>query len=757
MMAWALFIFLATAPGPSAPGAVQAYEDGRIASALGQARAVLAQDDATAAATADARLVEAFALMRLGRAEEARQSLQQLAQQGPDLGPYVGYLRARAARAAQDCDDAVAAATPMDQASVFAVAAWAQAGECLVRRHDAAGVRAVVEHMEHCADANDPADQSQLDLLRARAEELSAAPLAARDLYRSILVDYPFTPAAYRARERLNLLRAHGVSVPPWELDELLPRAETERAAMHPDNARRTYGSVVAKSRRLHRADLGELAELGLVQLDIVEQKYAQALQRLRPVLAHTKQTAVRAQATFLRADLLARLGRPREALATSERAVSELPREPYTQVTAAAAAQLAYNAGDDGQARHFIDWLIAQQPVPMDLTYVRDDGAQVQTSSTQSLQDRGLWLLAWLELREHAAAERVDEILARIGHDSEFYEAALYWRARVALDRGDLDHATVHARVLVQDAPTSYYALLASDAINQASPACGVGDSSSRNSAACGVRTFLSASDDGGRTPARPQADAVDLKAALVLYEHGMHGEARRLLRLTPMPSLSEADRVLAAYLYRRCGEVHHAAVLTRQAAMHRQDPAVVTLAYPRPWAIFVQQAANEFKVPVELIYAIMREESAFNPQAVSPRQAFGLMQMIKPTADRLARKVYLRSVSTHRLFDPRTAIRLGTAYLATLMREMDGDLPAVIASYQAGERAVQRWRDARVGLRDDEFIEDIPLASTRSYVKKVLASYGVYRLLNGMVPEDAVRLVQRREPLPDHSLVQK
>ena len=739
MMAWALFIFLAAAqpPTPSASAAIEAYEDGQIQTALTRARALFAWEGASETDRNSARLVEAFALLRQGRAQDAQQSLQNLSSQGPDLGPYVGYLRSRAARAVQDCNDAVVAASGMEASSVFAVAAWAQAGECLVRRKDVAGVRAVIENMQQM-EHDDGADQAQIDLLRARADELSGAPLPARDLYRSILVDYPFTPAALRARERLNVLRAHGVSVPPWDLDELLPRAESERTTLHGRDARRTYDSVVAKSRRQHRSDLAELAELGLVQLDIVDQKYSHALHRLDPVVAHATQAPVRAQGAFLRADVLARLGRLNEALAVSEQALQDLPREPYTQVSAMAAAQLAYNRGDNQQARHFIDWLLGQQPVPMELNYVRDDGAQTMASSTQELQDRALWLLAWIQLREHTQLQEADSNLAKIGNDSEYHEAALYWRTHLALQRNDIEGATALARSLTQEAPTSYYALVVSDAINHANPSCG-------------VRPFFAASDDGGIEPARPQAEAVDLKAALVLYEYGMRSEARRLLRLTPMPNLSEADRVLAAYLYKRCGEVHHAAVLTRQAAVHGQDPAVVTLAYPRPYASLVAQAAEEFSVPVELIYAIMREESAFNPMAVSPRQAFGLMQMIKPTARRLARQIDVRNITARKLFDPRTAIRLGTAYLAALLQEMDGDLPAVIASYQAGERSVQRWRSTRSSLRADEFIEDIPLASTRSYVKKVLASYGVYRLLNGMPPEEAVHLVQKPAGVKD------
>ena len=105
--------------------------------------------------------------------------------------------------------------------------------------------------------------------------------------------------------------------------------------------------------------------------------------------------------------------------------------------------------------------------------------------------------------------------------------------------------------------------------------------------------------------------------------------------------------------------------------------------------------------------------------------------MQMIRPTAKRMAADAKLKRFRIRDLFAPPTSVHLGTHYVAGLMQRFNSSLVATIASYQAGEGSVDRWLAARGSMPADEFIEDIPFTSTRRYVKKVLSSYGIYRML--------------------------
>jgi soluble lytic murein transglycosylase len=240
------------------------------------------------------------------------------------------------------------------------------------------------------------------------------------------------------------------------------------------------------------------------------------------------------------------------------------------------------------------------------------------------------------------------------------------------------------------------------------------------------------------------PPAEPEDLKLALVLFENGLQTEARRTLRRLPIAAMSTNDRMVAAYLYRKYGEVSTAALLSRRAV--QTEPIAATLlelAYPRPFDEYVEDASRDSKVPAALIYAIMREESYFDPRATSQRHALGLMQMLVPTAQSVARAAHVR-FNPRQLYQPKTAIRLGAFYLAQLLKQNHGDIASTVAAYQAGERNVSRWRNVHDVRPPEVFVEDIPYNSTRSYVKKVLASYAIYRMHGGEVPSRAVQLFE-------------
>ena len=124
------------------------------------------------------------------------------------------------------------------------------------------------------------------------------------------------------------------------------------------------------------------------------------------------------------------------------------------------------------------------------------------------------------------------------------------------------------------------------------------------------------------------------------------------------------------------------------------------------------------------------------FDPRAVSPAFAYGLMQLLPTTARRVAGDA---NIGGEDLFEPALNIRLGSAYLAELSRRYDGEPIFMLAGYNAGEAAADTWR-ARYGKLDiDERIERITYRETRDYVKKVLANYRNYLRLYGGVGSDA------------------
>jgi len=144
--------------------------------------------------------------------------------------------------------------------------------------------------------------------------------------------------------------------------------------------------------------------------------------------------------------------------------------------------------------------------------------------------------------------------------------------------------------------------------------------------------------------------------------------------------------------------------------------------VSHPTPFGEIVSQVSKRFNIPKALIYAVMRQESLFDIYAVSVSGAKGLMQLMDFTARWKARRL---GIKLDNIFEPYTNIFLGTAYLAFLYDYWNGDMVRVIASYNAGQNAVSRWK-----RYDDDFlfIELIPYSETRNYTKKVLYNYYIY-----------------------------
>jgi soluble lytic murein transglycosylase-like protein len=141
-----------------------------------------------------------------------------------------------------------------------------------------------------------------------------------------------------------------------------------------------------------------------------------------------------------------------------------------------------------------------------------------------------------------------------------------------------------------------------------------------------------------------------------------------------------------------------------------------------------------NGYHVDSSLVLAFARIESRFQNGATSPVGARGLMQLMPNTASRLG----VSDPDT--LYEPGTALAVGQRYIVQLLNSLDGNLLELGGAYNAGPGAVSRWRTTKAGGDDALlFVESIPVAETRSYVKRLLLYHWLYRRRFG---QDAVSL---------------
>ncbi len=149
----------------------------------------------------------------------------------------------------------------------------------------------------------------------------------------------------------------------------------------------------------------------------------------------------------------------------------------------------------------------------------------------------------------------------------------------------------------------------------------------------------------------------------------------------------------------------------------------------YPREYSESVARYSFEFDVPEPLIYAVIRTESNFNPNAESSAGACGLMQIMPDTFDWLADRLD-ETPNDGQVFDPDTNIRYGVSYLRFLYDRF-GSWETAVAAYNAGHGRVGDWLlDARFSI-DGKSLSDIPLLETKNYVNQVAESRDIYENL--------------------------
>ena len=172
----------------------------------------------------------------------------------------------------------------------------------------------------------------------------------------------------------------------------------------------------------------------------------------------------------------------------------------------------------------------------------------------------------------------------------------------------------------------------------------------------------------------------------------------------------------------------------------------------YPFHYADEIIENAKDYNIDPLFVAAMIREESRYNAEVVSPAGARGLMQVMVPTGKAIAKKIKFPDFKGEMLFNPKVNIQFGTWYMSDLMREFDNNCSLVSGAYNGGPNRIKGWlqkaKPEKVTnlsptsiisqIDIDEFVENIPIDETRRHIKKVMDSYSIYRYLYGKVIDD-------------------
>ncbi len=155
----------------------------------------------------------------------------------------------------------------------------------------------------------------------------------------------------------------------------------------------------------------------------------------------------------------------------------------------------------------------------------------------------------------------------------------------------------------------------------------------------------------------------------------------------------------------------------------------AAMKIIYPLKYSEYVEKYSQQFEVEENLIYAVIKTESSFNPDAVSSADAEGLTQITPETFEWLCSKLG-ENPDNLSLFDPETSIKYGTFFLSYLLQEF-GDKDVALAAYHAGRGRVNAWLEDKKISPDGKTLVNIPIDDTAHYIKKVNKAYNAYNKL--------------------------
>lgn len=180
-----------------------------------------------------------------------------------------------------------------------------------------------------------------------------------------------------------------------------------------------------------------------------------------------------------------------------------------------------------------------------------------------------------------------------------------------------------------------------------------------------------------------------------------------------------------------RRWKRIVDATLLLAIAALFFRYVIMPRVLFPIKYTEIVEKYSREYGVDKNLVYAVIRAESSFRKEAVSHKNAVGLMQISESTAKWGAAEIPIEGFTLEMLAEPAVNIEIGCWYLAKLISQYDGNCETALAAYNGGSGNVGKWLSNEKYSKDGESLHYIPFEETKKYVKKVLALKKIYDTL--------------------------
>ncbi len=350
-------------------------------------------------------------------------------------------------------------------------------------------------------------------------------------------------------------------------------------------------------------------------------------------------------------------------------------------------------------------------------------------------------WRVAWYHYRkrnrEKALSLFIDH-LQRFSR-SNHRPSALYWSARSMEYSGHAHRAKLLYQAITEVFSNHYYARLSKGHLNRLKSE-DIGHAAldprwSEIVARLKRRSVARFSSDASQVPRQRGRFSARVKALGLIQL--FQAAAREFLRTNPG---SRATQLQAATLYHQGSHFPSSTYYLRRlfpGYVYRPFASLPEelwrMLFPIKYAPLFSGEAQKHGLDPYLLVALVRQESVFAREALSPAKARGIMQLMPTTAKRVARQLKVPSPSRTQLYDPPLNIRLGSQYFADRLEQFNGEVDQALASYNAGPDRVTLWLNEGNYREPAEFVENIPFTETRNYVKIIHRNYWFYKRLYG------------------------
>jgi len=651
-----------------------------------------------AAAAAYLALGHAYLLDK--RFAEAETALAQARRSDGELADYADFLDAEASHEAGD--DAKAESLLLGfidryPESIFVVQEPELEANVLINLGKLTNARQVLAKSEDADAAKRPGFQ----LAEGQVELALGQQQAAESTFKRLLLGHPLSAEAQTARAKLTQMGAEGTLT----VTELRTLGDAYYNAGNYSEAAEQFRALA------HLPGLDAKERNGFA---VSEAACLLKLKRLTPAQVQALPDTDD-ESGARRLDLLMELARSRDDAADQQRIVSEIEtRFPHSLWLADA----LFSSGN---------MYLLKRDYEKAIEYYGELAKRFPADKNAAAAH---WRAGWLcyRLGQYSDASRIFDEQIRLYPSASETVSALYWRGRLYETQ---DHkpalAAANYRTITRQYQHFFYAEMARDRL-----------------AKLGAAQAASQTEmDRSQTALEPHLvdtfpeDSPHLAKARLLANAGLNEYIAQEIKADSDSSSWSA--LAEAQIYSSYGETYRAIRALKRALPNAASVSIdsVPLVYwrilfPEAWWDTIQAESAKNNLDPYLVASLIRQESEFDPSAISYANAYGLMQLLPSVGRTMAREEGIAHFQTFQLLDPKMNIRLGTRYLRQMLDRFGGVQEYALAAYNAGDNRVADWQAAGPYSGMDEFVESIPFTQTREYVEAILRNEETYKSID-------------------------